>query len=402
MINKNILSLPENYIFEKLRQEAANFKVLHPDFELYDLSIGDVCGSLPECAANALVSASSEMKNKSTFRGYGPTEGYEFLREAICNFYNKRGILLNSDELFITEGSKPAISDILSLFSKAISLIIEPTYPVFAEASIMHGFNIFRCYFTNAIQRTPDNVQIQQEIYGKPSLIFLCSPNNPDGYAYSKDELASWVKYAADSGSIILFDAAYEKFISSKNVPHSIFEIEGSKKCAIEFCSFSKFAGFTGLRCGWCVVPKDLILDNYSLNRLYKRALSTTSNGVSYPVQRAAAAVLTDSGLAECVSFVDYYKTNSQLLSDAFAKISSEISGADNSPYLWVKTPNSLSADNFSSKLLRVAQILVTPSSGFCEFSENYVRVSCLCDKETAGKAAHSLLKNASALLDNC
>lgn len=402
MINKNILSLPENYIFEKLRQEAADFKVLNPNYELFDLSIGDVCGPLPECAANALVSASSEMKNKNTFRGYGPAEGYAFLRESLCDYYSKRGVLLNSDEIFITEGSKPAISDILSLFSKANSLIIEPTYPVFAEASIMHGFNIFRCYFTNDIHRTPDYVQIPQEIHGKPCLIFLCSPKNPDGYAYSKDELTSWVKYAVNSGSIILFDAAYERFISSKNVPHSIFEIEDSKKCAIELCSFSKFAGFTGLRCGWCVVPKDLFLDNYSLNRLFKRALSTTSNGVSYPIQRAAAAVLTDSGLAECVSFVDYYKVNSQILSDAFAKISPEISGADNSPYLWVKTPNSLSADDFTSKLLRVAQILVAPSSGFSKFSENYVRVSCLCSRETAEKAACSLLKNASALLDNC
>ena len=401
MINKSILSLPDNYIFKKLKQEAANFKALNPDIELFDLSIGDVCGPLPECAADALISASNEMKNKNTFRGYGPAEGYEFLRNAICDYYKKRGVLLSSDEVFITDGSKPAISNILSLFSEATSLIIEPTYPVFAEASILHGFSVFRCNFTDAAKRAPENARISEAIYGKPSLIFLCSPNNPDGYAYNKDELSSWANYAAESGSIILFDAAYESFISSNDVPHSIFEVNSSKKCAIEFGSFSKFAGFTGLRCGWCVVPKELLLDNYSLNLLYKRSLSTTSNGVSYPVQRAAAAVLTDSGLSECASFVDYYKTNSKILSQAFGKISPEISGGDNSPYLWVKVPNSLSSDDFASELLSVAHVLVTPSSGFSSFGENYVRVSCLCDRETAEKAADSLSENSDTLSGN-
>ena len=401
MINNGILSLPENYIFEKLKREAAKFREDNPNCELFDLSIGDVCGPLPDCAASALIAACAEMKNKNTFRGYGPAEGFGFLREALCGYYCRRGILLNSHEFFITDGSKPAISDILSLFCGSTSVIFEPTYPVYSEASLLRGFDVLICGFKKNTPRIPENVRFGSTKFGDRSLIFLCSPNNPDGYAYSLSELKSWVDFAVKSGSIILFDAAYERFISSRDVPHSVFEVDGGKNCAIEFGSFSKFAGFTGLRCGWCVVPEDLKSDNYSLNVLYRRVLSTISNGVSYPVQRAASAVLTESGLSECTSLVNFYRKNAQLLRQAFEKISLEVTSGGNSPYLCVKTPNGIKSDIFVSKLLRHAHTLTSPSSGFGSFDDDFIRVSCLCDRETAEKAAESISNSADIPFDN-
>lgn len=399
MINKNYLSLSESYIFEKLKRDAASFRAGNPQCVLYDLSIGDVCGPLPECAADALAASSLEMKNKNTFRGYGPAEGYSDLREAICGYYRRRGVSLELDEVFVTDGTKPAVFDFLSLFSGVNSLVPEPTYPVFAEASLMHGFGVNRCFFDDGSPHTPENAHIPRDPIGAPYLIFLCSPNNPDGYALSRSELASWVDHAEKTGSLILFDAAYERFITSADVPHSVFELMGSRKLAVEFGSFSKFAGFTGLRCGWCVVPRELRVDNYSLNSLFRRALCTSSNGVSYPSQRAALGVLCEQGLSECSAFADYFRGNSRILADAFARISRGITGGENSPYLWVRTPRGVGGDEFAEILLRAAHVLVTPSSGFGRHDGEHFRVSCLCDRETAKNAAESVLNNAEKLL---
>ena len=378
-INENYFNLEESYLFSTVAKKVNEFIQNNPDKKVIRLGIGDV--TLPLCKAviEAMHNAVDEMSKKETFRGYGPEQGYDFLREKVQNYYKKRNVELELDEIFISDGAKSDLGNILDLFSKDnVVLVPDPVYPVYVDTNVMAGRKVI---FANANEENgflplPDNNQ-------KADVIYICSPNNPTGAVYNKEQLKKWVDYAISNNAVILFDAAYECFISDENLPKSIFEIKGAKNCAIEFCSLSKTAGFTGTRCGYTVVPKLL----GKLNKFWLRRQTTKFNGVPYIIQRGAEAVFTENGQKEIKENINYYKENAKIISETLNRCKIWHVGGKHSPYIWLKCPNNMKSWEFFDLLLEKIQVVGTPGSGFGKNGEGFFRLTSFGSKENTIEA---------------
>lgn len=389
-INANYLNLKESYLFSDIAKKTAAYKAANPDADIIRLGIGDV--TLPLCGAvvDAFHAASDEMGKKETFKGYGPEQGYPFLKEAIRDYYKSEdGVELEPDEIFISDGAKSDLGNILDIFAKDNTVLVpDPVYPVYVDTNTMDGRKIV--YMSgndaNGFLPLPDD-SVDADI------IYLCSPNNPTGAAYNHAQLKLWVDYAKKKGAVILFDAAYEAFVSSKELVRSIFEIEGAKECAIEFCSFSKIAGFTGTRCGWTVVPQTLVYDGVKLNKLWLRRQTTKFNGVSYPVQKAAAAVFTPEGRRQIKENLDYYKANARVITAALDELGIWYTGGINSPYIWLKCPDNMKSWDFFDLLLTKANVVGTPGAGFGEMGEGFFRLTAFGDRDRTVEAVERIKK---------
>ena len=378
-INENYLNLEESYLFSTVAKKVAQYTSENPDKKVIRLGIGDV--TLPLCNAviGAMHKAVDEMGSQSTFRGYGPEQGYDFLRNAVKNYYLKRNVELDTDEIFISDGAKSDIGNILDLFSKDNAVLVpDPVYPVYVDTNIMAGRKVI---FANANEENDFLPLPDKNI--KADIIYICSPNNPTGAVYNKEQLKLWVNYAKEQDAIILFDAAYECFVSDENLPKSIFEIEGAKDCAIEFCSLSKTAGFTGTRCGYTIVPKNL----GRLNKFWLRRQTTKFNGVPYIVQRGAEAVFSEEGQKEIKENINYYKENAKIISETLTKCGIYYTGGKHSPYIWLKCPNNMKSWEFFDYLLNNIQIVGTPGSGFGQNGEGYFRLTSFGSKENTIEA---------------
>ena len=382
-INKNFKQLEDSYLFSTINKKVTAYQTAHPDSNVIRLGIGDVTLPLCDAVVTAMRSAVTEMSKKETFRGYGPEQGYAFLREAIQKYYLRRQVELDADEIFVSDGAKSDIGNILDLFSTNNTVLVpDPVYPVYVDTNKMSGRKIIyaNANAENRFLPLPDkNVDVD--------IIYLCSPNNPTGAVYNKEQLQLWVDYALEHQAIILFDAAYEAFIQ-EDFPHSIYEIEGSKHCAIEFCSFSKTAGFTGTRCGYTVVPSALIRDGFSLHNMWFRRQSTKFNGVPYIVQRGAEAVFSDEGQKETRDNIKYYLENANIIAERLRRLNINYTGGTNSPYIWMECPQGMSSWEFFDCLLEKANVVGTPGSGFGSNGEGYFRLTAFNSMEKTSEAA--------------
>ncbi len=378
-INENYYNLEQSYLFSTVARKVNEFSKNNPDKKIIRLGIGDVTLPLCKAVVDALHSAADEMGNKETFRGYGPEQGYDFLQNAVKKYYENRNVELDTDEIFISDGAKSDLGNILDLFSKDNTVLVpDPVYPVYVDTNVMAGRNVVyaNANESNGFLPLPDSNQ-------KPDIIYICSPNNPTGAVYNKEQLKKWVDYALNVKAVILFDAAYECFISDDTLPKSIYEISGAKKCAIEFCSLSKTAGFTGTRCGYTVVPHEL----GELNKFWLRRQTTKFNGVPYIVQRAAQAVFSDEGQKEIKENINYYKENAKLISLTLDECNIWHVGGKNSPYIWLKCPNNMKSWEFFDYLLENIQVVGTPGSGFGKNGEGFFRLTSFGSRENTKEA---------------
>ena len=372
-INKNYQNISETYLFSEIAAKVKKFTEDHHEKDIIRMGIGDVSRPLTACAVEALKKASEEMGRSETFKGYGPEQGYAFLRQTIADYYKREHKLdLDIDEIFISDGAKSDIGNLPDIFSDDNKIAIaDPVYPVYADSNIMAGKEIIY------LKACADNDFLPMPTRDLDAdIIYLCSPDNPTGAAYSRKQLKEWVDFANAKDALILFDAAYEAFVQDPEVARSIYEIEGAKSCAIEVCSLSKTCGFTGLRCGYTIVPKDLKRDGQSLRKMWLRRQTTKFNGVSYPVQRAAAACLSEEGMEEVRNNIDYYRFNCDRMISALDDIGWDYCGAYNSPYVWLRCPEGLTSREFFDELLTRAGVVSTPGSGFGENGEGYIRLT--------------------------
>ncbi|XOQ47065.1 MAG: LL-diaminopimelate aminotransferase [Thermocaproicibacter melissae] len=399
-INNNFAKLPANYLFVEIANRVKKYQDSHPDAEIIKLGIGDVTRPLPKAVVDAMKRAADEMGNASSFRGYGPEAGYLFLKEAIAkNDFQSRGVDISPDEIFVSDGAKSdtgSIGDILGIDN--VVAVCDPVYPVYVDTNVMAGRAgeyIEGKGFSKIVYMPcrKENHFLPELPTQQVDMIYLCFPNNPTGMGIDRENLKKWVDYALDNQSLILYDAAYEAFITDPDMPHSIFEIEGAKKCAIEFRSFSKTAGFTGVRCAYSVIPKELVFDGVSLNKLWDRRQSTKMNGVSYPVQRAAEAVYSEEGKRGVRENIEYYQNNAKIMLDGLAKAGFEVYGGTNSPYVWMKVPDGLTSWEFFDLLLEKANVVGTPGSGFGSCGEGYFRLTTFNTKENTQKAVERIVK---------
>lgn len=378
-INENYANLEQSYLFSTIAKKVNEYAAQNPDKKVIKLGIGDVTLPLCKAVTEALHKAVDEMGVQATFRGYGPEQGYDFLRKAVQKYYAKRNVELELDEIFISDGAKSDLGNILDLFSKDNTVLVpDPVYPVYVDTNVMAGRKVVYVDANgeNEFLPLPDkNV--------KADIIYICSPNNPTGAAYNKEQLQAWVDYAKSMNAIILFDAAYECFVSDENLPRSIFEIDGAKDCAIEFCSLSKTAGFTGTRCGYTVVPKALGV----LNKMWVRRQTTKFNGVPYIVQRGAEAVFSEEGQKEIRENINYYKENAKVISDTLKECGIWHVGGKHSPYIWLKCPNGMDSWTFFDYLLENAQVVGTPGAGFGKNGDGYFRLTSFGSKENTAEA---------------
>lgn len=388
-VNKNYKNIAQSYLFSTIAKKVSEFAANNPDKKIIKLGIGDV--TLPLCTAvvEALKSAADELGVKESFKGYGPEQGYDFLKEKINHYYKEHQVELDSDEIFISDGAKSDLGNILDLFDVNNTVLVpDPVYPVYVDTNTMAGRNII---YTDA--NSQNNFLPLPDKSVKADIIYLCSPNNPTGAVYNKEQLKAWVDYANQNDAIILFDSAYECFITDSNLPRSIYEIEGAKTCAIEFCSLSKMAGFTGTRCGWTVVPKILEYENMNLNKMWLRRQTTKFNGVAYLVQKGAEAVFTPEGQKQIQQNLNYYKENAKLISDVLKKHNIWHIGGTHSPYIWLKCPNNMTSWEFFDYLLENVQIVGTPGSGFGKNGEGYFRLTSFGSRENTIEAVERLDK---------
>lgn len=386
-INKNFLNFKDNYLFTNIAKKTAEFSKKNPDRKIIKLGIGDV--TLPLCSAvvDEMKSAAMDMGKKETFKGYGPEEGYEFARQAVMGYYKNFGVDLSPREIFINDGAKSDLGGILDIFSSDNTVLIpDPVYPAYVDTNIMDGRKII---YMDANENN-DFLPLPDESKAV-DIIYICSPNNPTGSVYNHDQLKTWVDYAVRNNAVILFDAAYESFIENGSLPRSIFEIDGAKKCAIEICSLSKTAGFTGVRCGYTVIPNDLIFDGQSLNKLWLRRLATKFNGVSYVVQRAMAAVFSHEGQKQVRENISYYKKNAKIIADALTDLGIYFVGGENSPYIWLKCPNGMGSWDFFDYLLEGANVVGTPGAGFGKNGEGFFRLSAFGNRESIVEAVRRI-----------
>ena len=389
-INKHYAELADSYLFSTVARKAAEFQKANPDREVIKLSIGDVTLPLAKCVVEAMHKAVDEMGTAEGFHGYGPEQGYDFLKDAVRDYYADHGVNLKSGEIFISDGAKSDLANVLGLFDVNNTVLVpDPVYPTYVDDNVSDGRKVIyaKCDESNNFLPMPDpNV--------KADIIYICSPSNPTGAVYTPEQLKVWVDHANATGAVILFDAAYECFVSEPGLARSIFEVEGARTCAIEICSFSKIAGFTGTRCGYTVVPEELEREGRSLHQMWLRRQTTKFNGVPYIVQRGAAAVFTESGMAEIQHNLDYYRRNAQVIGKALEEAGVWFCGGKNSPYLWMKCPGGMTSWEFFDYLLEKTGVVGTPGSGFGPCGEGYFRLTAFGNAEKT-KIAAELLKKA-------
>lgn len=401
-INENFLLLQKNYLFADIARRVSAYRQAHPGTDLISLGIGDVTRPLAPAVIEALHRATEEMADGTSFRGYGPEHGYEFLREAIARHdFAPRGIMLDTDEIFINDGAKSDTGNFGDILGRDNTICVtDPIYPVYIDSNVMGGrAGTFDGTAWSRITYSPCNEanDFVPALPERPAdLIYLCYPNNPTGTVLGHEELKKWVNYALQNGSIILFDAAYEAYISTPGIPHSIYEIEGAERCAVEFRSYSKTAGFTGLRCGYTVVPKALTVktssgEEVSLNQLWNRRQCTKFNGTAYIVQRAAEAIYSPEGQQQVRETIGYYMTNARIMREALAENGFKVRGGTDAPYLWVKTPEGTGSWEFFEQLLTQARIVCTPGAGFGPAGEGYIRLTAFGRREDCETAMQRL-----------
>ena len=392
-INENFLKLSDNYLFADIAKKVHAFRNQHPELSVISLGIGDVTQPLPAACIEAMQKAVTEMGSSASFHGYGPEQGYDFLRVAILkNEYESRGVQLELNEIFISDGAKSDcgnIGDILGIQNTVA--ITDPVYPVYIDSNVMSGrAGMWKNERWSRINYLPCNQENRfiPSLPAQPAdIIYLCYPNNPTGTVLAKEELQKWVDYALEHQSLILYDAAYEAYIQNADIPHSISELEGARQCTIELRSFSKTAGFTGVRCGYTIIPQELTAttscgEKIKLNALWNRRQCTKFNGTSYITQRGAEAIYTSEGKQQVRKTIDYYMANARMMRTALQQIGYDVTGGENAPYLWVKTPDNLSSWQFFDHLLNQAQVIVTPGVGFGPSGEGYVRLTAFGKQE--------------------
>lgn len=394
-VNEDFLKLQDSYLFSTIAKKVVDFQEKNPDKKVIKLGIGDVTLPIVPKVIEAIHEATDEMAKKETFRGYGPEQGYDFLREKIVEFdYRNRGIDIQKDEIFVSDGAKCDTANIQELFDKDnVIAITDPVYPVYLDTNVMAGrcgsFNEKTGKFEKVVYMpvTSENNFVPELPNEKVDMIYLCLPNNPTGTVLNKQQLKKWVDYAIENEAIILYDSAYEAFITQKNIPHSIYEIEGAKKVAIEFRSFSKTAGFTGIRCAYTVVPKDLKIGDISLNELWNRRQCTKFNGVPYITQRAAEAIYTEEGQKQIKQNIAYYMNNAKIIREGLKQAGYTVYGGINAPYIWLKVPTGMTSWQFFDKLLQEKNIVGTPGSGFGPSGEGYFRLTAFGSYENTIEA---------------
>ena len=386
-LNENYLQLKDSYLFSEIAHRTAAYSEKHPDKPVIRLGIGDVTRPLCECAIKALHESVDEMGQAATFKGYGPEQGYAKTRDAIAAYYKRNGIDVDADAIFISDGAKSDTGNITELFGHDnVILIPDPVYPVYVDSNTMCGNKV------TYISGNADNDFLPMPDHSQHvDVIYICSPNNPTGAAYDRKGLKAWVDYANAQNAVILYDAAYECFIEDENLPRSIYEIEGAKTCAIEFCSFSKMAGFTGTRCGWTVVPTALL--DGKLNKMWLRRQTTKFNGVPYIVQKGAAACFTEEGMKQIKETLGYYKQNAKVLSETLDELGIWYTGGKSSPYLWLKCPNGMDSWTFFDYLLENANVVGTPGAGFGKNGDGFFRLTAFGDQKRTLEAAERLKK---------
>lgn len=388
-LNEHFSDLQDSYLFSTIAHKVAAYQQEHPEKEIIRLGIGDVTLPLCDAVVQAMHRAVDEMGRKESFHGYGPEQGYDFVKEALQGYYAKRGVALDLAEIFVSDGAKSDVGNILDLFSSENTVLIpDPVYPVYVDTNLMAGRKIvyLDANEQNGFLPLPDPSI-------KADIIYLCSPNNPTGAVYSRDQLQVWVDYARECSAVILFDAAYEAFLTDPALPRSIFEIEGAKECAIEFCSLSKTAGFTGTRCGYTVVPLALEQGGVPLNKLWLRRQTTKFNGVPYIVQRGAEAVFTEEGQRQIHKAIDYYRENARMIAGALREMGIWFTGGENSPYIWLKCPGGLSSWEYFDRLLTEANVVGTPGAGFGKNGEGFFRLTAFGDRDSTAEAVSRLKK---------
>ena len=393
LVNENYCNLKESYLFADIAHKVAAFTVANPDKKVIRLGIGDVTLPLAQCVVDAMAKAVAEMGVKETFRGYGPEQGYDFLHEAIVKYYASFGVTLASSEIFISDGAKSDCGNITDIFSNANTILIpDPVYPVYLDTNIMCGRNIVY------MEGKPENDFLPMPEPGmKADVVYLCSPNNPTGAAYTKEQLEKWVAWALANDAVILYDAAYEAFVSDPAIPRSIFVIEEAKKCAIELCSLSKTAGFTGTRCGYTVVPHALVRrtadgKEMELNKMWLRRQTTKFNGVPYIIQRGAEAVFSEEGVRQCRENIAYYQENARIMMEALSKKGIKFYGGKHSPYIWLQCPNGMGSWEFFDLLLNKLGVVGTPGAGFGKCGEGYFRLTAFGSREATIEAMERIV----------
>jgi LL-diaminopimelate aminotransferase len=398
-VNDNYLKLKAGYLFPEIARRVNAFAEANPDAKIIRLGIGDVTEPLPEACRSAMIRAVEEMGDRATFKGYGPEQGYSWLREAIvAHDFHPRGCDVDASEIFISDGSKCDTGNILDIFGDNNTIAVtDPVYPVYVDTNVMAGHTgpaNEQGEYSGLVYLpiTAENQFTATIPTEKVDLIYLCFPNNPTGAVVSKEYLQAWVDYARANGSIIFFDAAYEAFITDPEIPHSIYEVDGARECAIEFRSFSKNAGFTGTRCAFTVVPKTLTAkatdgSNVDLWKLWNRRQSTKFNGVSYIVQRGAEAVYSEAGQSQVKALVNFYMENARMIREQLTAAGMQVYGGINAPYIWLKTPNQFSSWDFFDKLLHTCNIVGTPGAGFGAAGEGYFRISAFNSRENVEEA---------------
>lgn len=387
-LNLNYDNLKDSYLFSTVARKAAEYSAAHPDADIIKLSIGDVTQPLAPVVVQAMKAAADELGRKESFRGYGPEQGYDFLKEAIAAYYaDEMRVTLAADEIFVSDGAKSDLGNILDLFDADNTVLVpDPVYPVYVDTNVMAGRRIALMNATaeNDFLAMPDDAV-------DADIIYLCSPNNPTGAVYSRAQLSEWVAYAKRKNAVILFDAAYECFICDPALPRSIYEIEGARDCAIEFCSLSKTAGFTGTRCGYTVVPMGLL--GGKPNKMWLRRQTTKFNGVPYLTQRAAAAVFSPEGRRQVRVNIDYYRGNAKIIGDGLREIGIRFVGGLNSPYIWMECPNGMDSWTFFDHLLETANVVGTPGAGFGQNGVDYFRLTAFGDREKTKEAMERMKK---------
>ena len=387
-INENYFNVKKNYLFSEIAKRVNAYKAANPDADIIRLGIGDVTLPLSPVVVEAMKKAADEMGDAATFRGYAPEYGYDFLREKIAEYYKKFPVNLSAEEIFVSDGAKSDVGNIVDILGDNEILIPDPVYPVYLDSNIMSGHKVkfIAGNRENGFLPMPDGIE------RRPYVIYLCSPNNPTGAVYGRDALKKWIDFANETGSLIIFDSAYEAFISG-DYPHSVYEIEGSKTCAVEICSFSKTAGFTGTRCAWSVFPDELTVGENKLSFLWSRRQATKFNGVPYVVQRAAEAALSDEGQKQCRESIAYYMENARIIAAVLKEKGIYFTGGENSPYLWLECPDGKTSWEFFDFLLEKGQIVGTPGAGFGDAGEGYFRLTSFGSRESTLKAAERLKK---------
>ena len=387
-LNENYLNLKESYLFSEIAHRVAAYTAANPDKKVIRLGIGDVTLPIGSSIIKALHEGVDAQASADTFKGYGPEQGYDFIRDAIVAYYERNGVTISPKEVFVSDGAKSDTGNITDLFAQDnVILIPDPVYPVYVDTNIMNGRNIT---YMNATAENNFLPMPDKNLHA--DIIYICSPNNPTGAAYNHEQLKEWVDYALEHNAILLYDSAYECFITDETLPRSIFAIEGAKKCAVEFCSLSKTAGFTGTRCGYTIIPEDLKFTasdgrEMSVNAMWNRRQTTKFNGVSYIIQKGAAQAFFEEGMAECRANIQYYQENARIIAECMDKKGIRYFGGVNSPYIWFECPMGMESWDFFDYMLNKIQVVGTPGAGFGSNGKNFFRLTAFGSRENTVEA---------------